>query len=111
VPSTQTDAQIRFHGGGKLSRETLVYDWPSGNMAGKAVDDEYSRYIISQLRLDAELVSKETRGLTAVAAWRIKRGEGLADALGYAAHRLKMNNALGTKQSKPMSRALSKTRH
>ncbi len=25
VPSTQTDAQIRFHGGGKLSRETLVY--------------------------------------------------------------------------------------
>ena len=98
VPSTQTDAQIRFHGGGKLSRETLVYDWPSGNMAGKAVDDEYSRYIISQLRLDAELVSKETRGLTAVAAWRIKRGEGLADALGYAAHRLKMDNALLNKQ-------------
>ena len=59
VPSTQTDAQIRFHGGGKLSRETLVYDWPSGNMAGKAVDDEYSRFIISQLRLDAALVSKE----------------------------------------------------
>ncbi|MEO8607272.1 MAG: hypothetical protein ABI690_05290 [Chloroflexota bacterium] len=98
VPSTQTDAQIRFHGGGKLSRETLVYDWPSGNMAGKAVDDEYSRYIVSQLRLDAELVSKETRGLTAVAAWRIRRGEGLADALGYAAHRLKMDNALLNKQ-------------
>src|SRR5262249_52856657 len=43
-------------------------------------------------------VSKETRGLTAVAAWRIKRGEGLADALGYAAHRLKMDNALLNRQ-------------
>ena len=98
LPSTQTDAQIRFHGGGKLSRETLVFDWPSGQMAGKAVDDEYSRFIVSQLRLDAELVSKQTYGLTAVAAWRIKRGEGLADALGYAAHRLKMDNALQNNQ-------------
>ncbi len=94
VPSTQTDAQIRFHSGGKLSRETLIYDWPSGNMAGKAIEDEYSRFIISQLRLDAELVSQQTRALTAVAAWRIKRGEGLAEALGYAARRLVLDNAL-----------------
>jgi hypothetical protein len=98
VPSTQTDAQIRFHSGGKLSRETLVYDWASGNMAGKAVEDTYSRYIVSQLRLDAELVSQQTRALTAVAAWRIKRGEGLADALGYASYRLKLDNALLNKQ-------------
>jgi hypothetical protein len=98
LPSTQTDAQIRFHSGGKLSRDWLVYDWPSGNMAGNIVADEYSRYIISQLRLDAELVSQQTRALTAVAAWRIRRGEGLADALGYAARRLKLDHALLNKQ-------------
>ncbi len=94
VPSTETDAQVRFHSGGKLSREWLVYDWPSGNMAGKGVEDEYSRFIVSQLRLDPQLVSQQTRSLTAVAAWRIKRGDGLADALGYAARRLKVDNAL-----------------
>jgi hypothetical protein len=98
VPSTQTDAQIRFHSGGKLSRETLVYDRRSGNMAGKAVEDQYSRFIVSQLRLDAQLVSQQTRALTAVAAWRIKRGEGLADALAYGAYRMKLDNALQNKQ-------------
>jgi hypothetical protein len=98
IASTQSDAQVRFHSGGKLSRETLVYDWPSGKLAGKAVEDDYSRFMISQLRLDAELVSKQTRRLTAVAAWRIRRGEGLAEALAYGARRLRLDDALVSNQ-------------
>lgn len=94
LESTQTDAQIRFFGGEKLSRETLVYSWARGKVGGKEINDDYSRFIVSQLRLDAELVTKQTRALTNVAAWRIKRGEGLAEALGYAAYRLKIDNAL-----------------
>ncbi len=94
LESTQTDTQIRFYAGEKLSRETLVYSWTRGKVGGKDIEDEYSRFIVSQLRLDAELVTKQTRALTAVANWRIKRGEGLADALGYAAYRLKVDNAL-----------------
>lgn len=94
LESTQVDAQIRFYGGDKLSRETLVYSWPRGKVGGKVVEEGYSRFIISQLRLDAELATKQTRRLTAVAAWRIRRGETLAEALSYAAQRLRVDDAL-----------------
>jgi hypothetical protein len=94
LESTKIDTQIRFFGGEKLSRQTLIYGWQKGKLGGNIVADSYSHFVASQLRLDAELVSQQTRGLTAVAAWRIKRGEGLADALGYASYRLKLDNAL-----------------
>jgi len=98
LESTKADAQVRFFGGEKLSRQTLVYGWQKGKLGGNVVADSYSHFVASQLRLDAELVSQQTRGLTAVAAWRIKRGEGLAEALGYAAYRLKLDNALVNNQ-------------
>lgn len=98
LESTKIDAQIRFYGGEKLSRQTLVYAWQKGKLGGNVVADNYSHFVASQLRLDAELVSQQTRNLTAVAAWRIKRGEGLADALGYASHRLNLDNALVNNQ-------------
>ncbi len=94
LESTKIDTQIRFFGGEKLNRQTLIYGWQKGKLGGNMVFDEYSHFVASQLRLDAELVSQQTRGLTAVAAWRIKRGEGLADALGYASYRLKLDDAL-----------------
>ncbi len=94
LESTKIDTQIRFFGGEKLSRQTLIYGWQKGKLGGNVVADDYSHFVASQLRLDAELVSQQTRGLTAVAAWRIKRGEGLAEALGYASYRLKLDDAL-----------------
>lgn len=98
IDTTEVETQIRFFGGEKLSRQTLVYGWQKGKLGGNVVGDEYSRFVASQLRLDAELVSQQTRGLTAIAAWRIKRGEGLAEALGYAAWRFKLDNALLNRQ-------------
>ena len=94
IPSTKLDAQVRFYTDDESPAETLVYYWPKGEVSGKLVEDEYSHFIISQLRLDAELVSQRTRALTAVAAWRIKRGDRLADALGYASHRLALDNSI-----------------
>ncbi|MEZ4670175.1 MAG: hypothetical protein R3E39_19895 [Anaerolineae bacterium] len=98
LETTQVDTQIRFFGGEKLSRQTLVYGWQKGKLGGNVVADDYSHFIASQLRLDAELVSQQTLGMTGVAAWRIKRGEGLAEALAYASYRFKLDNALQNNQ-------------
>lgn len=94
IPSTKIDAQIRFFTDDAPSEDSLVYNWSTAQISGKNVDDEYSKFIVSQLRLDTELVIKQTRALTEVAAWRIKRGDTLAEALGYASHRFAIDNAL-----------------
>lgn len=94
----QLDVQIRFvEGEGKLT-STVIYDWKVGKISGEIVDDEYSQFIISQLRLDAELVVQRTQALTAVAGWRVRQGDRLAGALGYASHRTKLDDALLSNQ-------------
>ena len=55
--------RLRFFGGEKLSRQTLIYGWQKGKLGGNRVYDDYSHFVASQLRLDAELVSQQTRGL------------------------------------------------
>jgi hypothetical protein len=94
VPSTRIDAQIRFLSNITPPEGALVYDWEAGRISGEVVEDEYSRFIISQLRLDTDLVIKQTEALTAVAAWRIRRGDKLSEALGYASYRMKVDDAL-----------------
>ncbi|MBI5668323.1 MAG: hypothetical protein HZC41_09975 [Chloroflexi bacterium] len=94
LPTTKLDAQIRFLPDEMALADALIYNWADGTISGSNVDDGYSRFISSQLRLDADLVIQQTRRLTAVAAWRIKRGDRLADALGYAAYRFKIDEAL-----------------
>ncbi len=94
VPSTKVDAQIRFYDDDAPPADTLVYNWPSTKLEGNQVEDAYSHFIISQLRLDAELVIQQTQALTAVAAWRIKRGDGLAEALSYGSYRLAVDNSV-----------------
>ncbi|MFN8562650.1 MAG: hypothetical protein U0703_13770, partial [Anaerolineae bacterium] len=61
---------------------------------GTVAEDGYARFIRSQLRLDTRLVIDQTTALTAVAAWRIKRGDTLSEALKYASYRLKLDTAL-----------------
>ena len=71
---TALDAQIRFYSDDQPPEDTLVYDWDKAQVSGNTVDDDYSHFVISQLRLDAELVIQETQALTSVAAWRIRQG-------------------------------------
>lgn len=95
LPSTRVDAQIRFATtDAAVPPDALRYDWNSGSLGGMQVTDEYSRFIISQLRLDPEQVIMQTNNLRAVASWRIRVGDSLAAALRYASHRLKIDNSV-----------------
>jgi hypothetical protein len=94
LPSTHVDAQIRFYSDDPPPADTLVYHWDQARVEGNVPEDQYSRFICSQLRLDTSLVIEQTTALTAVAAWRIKRGDSLAEGLKYAAWRVKIDEAL-----------------
>ncbi|MFQ3568263.1 MAG: hypothetical protein SNJ59_14845 [Aggregatilineales bacterium] len=72
----------------------LIYDWKTAQVSGHRVEDDYSRFIKSQLRLDTRLVIEQTEALTPVAGWRIRRGDALGDALKVAARRLRVDHAL-----------------
>ena len=98
LPSTRVDAQIRFFSDDPTPPNTLIYVWDEARVEGRIVEDEYSRFIRSQLRLDTGLVIQQTTALTAVAAWRIKRGDTLAEALKYASYRLKIDTAITNNQ-------------
>jgi hypothetical protein len=88
------DAQIRFYADDEPPPKTLIYDWHDAKINGARVRDDYARFIKSQLRINTGLVIEQTAALAAVASWRIRRGEKLADALKYASYRRKMDDAL-----------------
>lgn len=95
TPETRVDAQICFYGDGDTPPEnTLAYQWGERSVSGTIPEDEYARFIKSQLRLDTGLVLEQTTALTPVAGWRIRSGAPLAEALKYASYRLKIDNAL-----------------
>ncbi len=92
--ATRIEAQIRFVED-KPPAGTVVFHWPQNKLLGDSVErNEYSRFITSQLRLDPQLVIEQNTRLTAVAGWRLRRGDRLVDALSYASYRLKLDDAL-----------------
>lgn len=95
-PDSRLNAQIRFLAAQPTGAppEAVLYPWGESNVAGARVNDEYSGFITSQLRLDTGLVVQQTRALTPVAGWRIRRGDKLADALAYASYRLSVDNSV-----------------
>lgn len=98
LPTTDIDTQIRFYSDDPTPLGTLVYHWPEARLTGEELADDYSRFVISQLRLDAELVIQRTTALTHIAGWRLNQGDKLADALGYAGMRSKVDEALRNRQ-------------
>lgn len=99
LPTTDIDAQIRFYSEDALPPpNTAVFNWEKGEFLSEKVQDDYSRYVISQLRLDAELVIRRTTALTGIAGWRLNQGDKLANALAYASQRLRVDEALRTNQ-------------
>ena len=95
-PESKLNAQIRFVEDvpSTLSPDAVSYVWNDTKVTGAVVRDEYSSFIVSQLRLDTGLVVEQTRVLTPVAGWRIRRGDPLSVALAYASYRLKVDNAV-----------------
>lgn len=95
---TQMNLQLRFIDGGKAPKGSIVYDWVSGKIQGDVPRDDYSHFIISQLRLDATLVIQQTESLTPIAGWRFRNGDSLATALAYASYRTKIDKSVTTNQ-------------
>lgn len=95
---TQMNLQVRFVDENKTPSDAVIYDWNSGKLEGDTSKDEYSRFIISQFRLDAELVIQQTEALTPIAGWRFRNGDSLSDALAYASHRTKIDKAVTNNQ-------------
>lgn len=88
------DAVINFYNDDEPPDNALVYRWQADHISGAHPNNDYARFITSQLRLDTALVFEQTSALTPVAAWRIKLGDDLAESLRYASHRLKLDNAV-----------------
>lgn len=77
-----------------LTEDAIGYDWRSGTLSSSDISDEYSKFIVSQLRLDAEMALQQAEALTPVAGWRVQMGSPLAEALAYASHRLSLDGAV-----------------
>jgi hypothetical protein len=92
--STNLDVQIRFLNDRLTLPETLIYNWQQSSLSGEAIEDDYSRFVMSQLRLDPSLVIERTRALTPMTGWRMRQGDRLGDALAYGSHRLQVDTAL-----------------
>jgi hypothetical protein len=74
--------------------DAVIYDWETATLSGKEVANDYSRFITSQMRLDLELVTRETEKLTRTAGWRFNSGDNLAKALDYASLRAKVDQSV-----------------
>jgi hypothetical protein len=96
--NSQMNLQVRFLDAGKPPSGSVVYDWQTGKIHGEDVQDDYSHFIISQFRLDAELVIQQTETLTPIAGWRFRNGDSLAKALSYASYRTKIDKAVTNNQ-------------
>lgn len=102
LPSNDNDAQIRFYSDDVPPADATVFNWTRKQLMGVSNDDPYSHFIISQLRLDTELVIQRNSAMTAVAGWRFNLGDKLSDALAYASQRVRVDEAL--KNSQPINK-------
>lgn len=99
TPVTGIDVQLRFISSSDVPPDgTLTYDWATAKFTGKVAQDEYSRFIVQQLRLDAEIAIHQARALTHIATWRVNKGDKLADAMAYAAKRIKIDDSVVSNQ-------------
>lgn len=94
----ELDVQIRFTGDNIAPPGVMTFDWPSAKLGGHDAQDDYSHFVVSQLRLDAELVIQRNTAMAAIAGWRLNQGDNLAQSLGYASTRIKIDSALNNNQ-------------
>ncbi len=98
VPTSKIDVQIRFYSDGYPPDETTIFNWGTKAVFGKDHTNQYSRFIMSQLRLDTELVIRQNTRMTTIAGWRLNQDDPLDVALDYASKRIRLDEALRTGQ-------------
>jgi hypothetical protein len=97
-PLTSTPAQINFVNSLDPLPQHLGFDWEAGKLIGEATPDKYSKFIASQLRLDAGLVVEATTNIARTAVWRAMRKESLPQALLFASRRAAIDSAVSNNQ-------------
>lgn len=95
---TQVDVQIRFYDGTLSLDNKVIYDWATKQIISDITPDEYSRFVISQLRLDTALVIEHNAGMGSIAGWRLNQGDTLAQSLAYASKRVRIDSAINNNQ-------------
>ncbi len=93
-PKGWIPVQVSFISDDPFPENSMVYHWEAGKVIQGESKDDYSRFIISQLRLDAELVTQQTEKMTAIAGWRFRKGDSLSSSLSYGSYRIKLDDAL-----------------
>jgi hypothetical protein len=87
----QTKTQIKFMNSAVNIEKHAIFDWETGKLQNAPSEDPYTKFIISQLRLDSSLVIEETEKLARTAVWRSMRRETMANALKWASERAKLD--------------------
>ncbi|HVO42284.1 MAG TPA: hypothetical protein VMT34_06665, partial [Aggregatilineales bacterium] len=90
----RTNTQIKFLASDLRPNRHLVYDWASGTLLTPPPADSYSKYILSQLRLDTSLVVQQTEKMARTAVWRAMRKDDLANALAWVSRRASLDSAV-----------------
>jgi len=90
--ASPVQAQISFSE--DADSAAVVYDWQGYQVMGLDAPNEYSRFILSQLRLDTQMAVQQAEALTQTAGWRFRVGDKLADALAYASYRAKLDRSV-----------------
>jgi hypothetical protein len=94
IDPAQTNTQIKFLAWDVHPARHLVLDWKTGKLLTPAPDDMYSSYMISQFRLDPELVVDQTTYMERTTVWRTMRKDDLANALAWASRRASLDSAI-----------------
>lgn len=94
TPDSERRVKLMFMEDVPNMDDVVIYDWASGQVTGDVDKNDYSRFIVGQMRLDPEAVIRETAKLTPTAGWRFNSGDNLADALDYASHRAKVDQSI-----------------
>ncbi len=97
-------AQLKFTSELARPARHLIYDWGRGVFVTQPPNDPYSRYIISQLRLDPSLVVDQTEQLARTTLWRAMQRERLGGVLAWVARRAATDRTVLNGQ--PADRAL-----
>ena len=89
-----SNVQIKFMTSLATPDQHLVYDWGNGQLLTPVPEDSYSRYIVSQLRLDPSLVINQTEQLSRTTVWRAMNRENLGKVLAWVSRRAAVDQAV-----------------
>lgn len=99
-----TRGDIKFLSQRATPPQHVVFDWKNGAFLTPAVAHPYSRYIVSQVRLDPALAIEQIEHLARAVAWHARRADSLAQTLSWTARRAALDQVV--QEGQPADQAL-----